>query len=102
MKGFVTDADRSLGGLSVHIELSHDNRHSLVYHQLSEKRVETWLEVDLPDGEYQIIFTIRGNMFTELRIYDLMVESHNCANPGLYVYLQVLIIQLYLYSEILV
>ena len=85
MKGFVTDTARSLGGLSVHIKLSHDNRHSLIHHQLSEERVEKWLEVELPGGEYRIIFTVKGNMFTELRIYDLMLESHNCSNPGLYI-----------------
>ena len=81
IKGFVTDPDKSLGGLTVHIQLSHDNRSVLVLQQRPERLVERWLEVDLPAGEYQIMIVVRGNLYTEFRIYDLLLQQDVCSNP---------------------
>ena len=82
MKGFIANLRKSFGGLSIHLTLSLDDRSALVHHQLLEERVETWLEVDLPAGSYRIMFVVRGNSYTELRIYDLMLQPHGCSNPG--------------------
>lgn len=81
----IHDSTKTLGGLTLEIQLSQHSEEALILHHLGEPLHKTTIcQINMPAGNFSYKLIAKGNKFTDVAIDNIILQPGPCADPSKY------------------